>query len=141
MLYQEHTDHILRKTGKVVYNEAHEIDVNAEIDDGSDIAELMKIFKSPAIPDNSKFPRVCSGIRNLKEGKGRYEMCTLVEEYAEQKVKEAEQKAREAEKRLADRMLRDGKLTMDDISIYFPTLSEDDINELERGEIQFPHKP
>lgn len=93
-----HIDRILRETGKIVYNGANEIYVNAEIDDGSDIAELMKIFKSPAIPDNSKFPRVCSGIRNLKEGKGRYEMCALVEEYAEQKVKEAEQKAREAEK-------------------------------------------
>lgn len=55
-------------------------------------------------------------------------MCALVEKYAEQKTKEAE-------KRLADRMLKDGKLTMNDISIYFPTLSEDDINELERGEL------
>ena len=121
-------DRILRETGKVVYNGANEIYVNAEIDDGSDIAELMKIFKSPAIPDNSKFPRVCSGIRNLKEGKGRDEMCALVEEYAEQK-------ARETEKRAAEKMLKDGKLTINDISIYFPTLSEDDINELERGEI------
>ncbi|MDE7273781.1 MAG: Rpn family recombination-promoting nuclease/putative transposase [Lachnospiraceae bacterium] len=130
-----HVDRILRETGKFVYNGVNEIYVNTEIDDGSNIAELMKIFKSPAIPHNSKFPRICSGIRNLKEGKGRDEMCALVEEYAEQKVKEAEQKAREAEKRLADRMLKDGKLTMNDISIYFPTLSEDDINELERGEI------
>lgn len=62
-------------------------------------------------------------------------MCALVEEYAEQKVKEAEEKARKAEKRLADRMLKDGKLTINDIPIYFPTLSEDDINELEKGEI------
>lgn len=52
----------------------------------------------------------------------------IIEEYVEQK-------AREAEKRLAERLMKDGKLTMDDISIYFPTLSEDDINELERGEI------
>lgn len=130
-----HIDRILRETGKVVYNGANEIYVNAEIDDGSDIAELMKIFKSPAIPNNSKFPRVCSGIRNLKEGMERDKMCALVEEYAEQKVKEAEEKARKAEKRLADRMLKDGKLTINDISIYFPTLSEDDINELEKGEI------
>ena len=55
-------------------------------------------------------------------------MCALVEEYAEQK-------ARETEKRAAEKMLKDGKLTINDISIYFPTLSEDDINELERGEI------
>lgn len=123
-----HIDRILRETGKVVYNGANEIYVNAEIDDGSDIAELMKIFKSPEIPDNSKFPRVCSGIRNLKEGKGRDEMCALVEEYAEKK-------ARETEKRAVEKMLKDGKLTINDIFIYFPTLSEDDINELERGEI------
>lgn len=30
-------------------------------------------------------------------------------------------------------MLRDGKLNMNDIPIYFPTLSDDDINELEKG--------
>ena len=48
-------DRILRETGKVVYNGANEIYVNAEIDDGSDIAELTKIFKSPAIPNNSKY--------------------------------------------------------------------------------------
>lgn len=121
-----HVDRILRETKKIVCNGTNEIYVNTEIDDGSDIAELMRIFKDPAVPDNSKFPRVCFGIRNLKEGKGRNEMCALVEEYAEQKAKEAE-------KRLADRMLKDGKLTMEDISIYFPTLSDDDINELKRG--------
>lgn len=94
----------------------------------------MKIFNSPAIPINNKFPLVCSGIRNLKEGKGRNKMCALVEEYAEQKVKKyAEQKAKETEKRLAERMLKDGKLNMEDIPIYFPTLSDDDINELKRG--------
>ena len=121
-----HVDRILRETKKIVCNGTNEIYVNTEIDDGSDIAELMKIFKNPAVPNNNKFPRVCSGIRNLKEGKGRNEMCALVEEYAEQKAKETE-------KRLAERMLKDGKLNMEDIPIYFPTLSDDDINELERG--------
>ena len=29
-------------------------------------------FTSPAIPDNSKFPHVYFGIRNLREGKERY---------------------------------------------------------------------
>lgn len=114
----------MRETKKIVCNGTNEIYVNTEIDDGSDIAELMKIFKNPAVPNNSKFPRVCSGIRNLKEGKGRNEMCALVEEYAEQKVKEAE-------KKLAERMLKDGKLTVEDISIYFPTLSGNDINKLD----------
>ena len=61
-------------------------------------------------------------------------MCSLVEEYAEQKIKEyLEQKTKETEKRVAERMLKDGKLNMEDIPIYFLTLSDDDINELERG--------
>lgn len=111
-----HIDRILRETGKVVYNGANEIYVNAEIDDGSDITELMKIFKSPAIPNNNKFPRVCSGIRNIKEGKGRDEMCALMEEYAEQK-------ARETEKRAAEKMLKDGKLTINDISPHFQRMT------------------
>ena len=81
---------------------------------------------------NSKFPHVCFGIRNLREGKERDKMCSLVEEYAEQKIKEyVEQKTKETEKRLAERMLKDGKLTVEDISKYFPALSGDDINELE----------
>ena len=91
-------------------------------------------FKNLTISDNIKFPHVCFGIRNLREEKGRDKMCSLVEEYAEQKVKEyVEQKIKEAERRLAERMLKDGKLTVEDISIYFPTLLDGDINELERG--------
>lgn len=43
--------------------------VNTEIDDKSDIAELMKIYSSPDLPGNNKFPKTCAGIKNLKVGK------------------------------------------------------------------------
>lgn len=64
-----HVDHILRETAEVANNGFYEIYVNTQIDDGSDIAELMKIFKSTEVLENSKFPRICFGIKNLKIGK------------------------------------------------------------------------
>lgn len=99
-----HVDRILRETKEVVNNGFYEVYVNTQIDDGSDVAELMKIFKSAEVPENSKFPRVCSGIKNLKVGKGRDVMCAIVEEYAEKKAKETAIET-------ASSLLKIGKLT------------------------------
>ena len=66
-----HIDRVLQETGDVVDNGFYEIYVNTEIDDKSDIAELMKIYSSPDLPENNKFPKTCAGIKNLKEGRTR----------------------------------------------------------------------
>ena len=58
-----HIDRTVRETGKTVYNGFEEIYVNAAVNDGSDIAQLMDIF----INDNAysdKFP-VTSSIKRL----------------------------------------------------------------------------
>ena len=84
--------HIIRsikETKKKVYNGFNEIYVNTMIDDGSDIAELMKIFKSSDVPDNKKFPRICEAIRAIKTEKGSDIMCKLVEEYVRQERKKS----------------------------------------------------
>lgn len=83
-----HFDHTLRETGEVIENGYHEIYVNAEINDGTELAEYMEIFKSPDIMDNKKFPNICSSVRYYKEGKGRNKMCTVVEEYAREYAEE-----------------------------------------------------
>lgn len=110
-----HVDRILRETAEVANNGFYEIYVNTQIEDGSDIAELMKIFKSTKVPENSKFPRICSGIKNLKIGKGRVSMCAIVEEYAEKKAKVAA-------KETASSLLKIGKLTIEEIASSIPLL-------------------
>lgn len=46
--------------------------VNAEIDDGSDVAELMKYFKT-ADPNDMRFGALSERVRFLKTKKGGYE--------------------------------------------------------------------
>lgn len=103
----------------------YEIYVNTEIDDKSDIAELMKIYSSPNLPENSKFPRTCEGIKNLKVGKGRDNMCAIVEEYAKEQAKQ-----------MALRFLRMGKLSVEEIAEGIPSLSVEEIIELQESVLQ-----
>ena len=85
-----HVERILRETGDFIDNGFHEVYVNAQVDDKSEISELMKLFKSSGTEGNKKFPVVSKAIKYLKIGKGRNEiMCKAVEEYAEMKTKEA----------------------------------------------------
>lgn len=83
-----HFDRIIRGTGEAVDNGYHEIYVNAEVHDGTDIAEYMEIFSSSDVHANIKFPNICGLVRYYKKGKGREAMCTVVEKYAKECVKE-----------------------------------------------------
>ena len=124
-----HIDRVLRETGDVVDNGFYEIYVNTEIDDNSDIAKLMKIYSSPDVPENSKFPKTCAGIKNLKVGKGRDSMCAIVEEYAEKKAKEQA-------KQMALTFLKMGKLSVEEIAEGIPLLSMEEIIELQESVLQ-----
>lgn len=128
-----HIDRVLRETGDVVDNGFYEIYVNTEVDDNSDIAELMKIYSSPDVPENSKFPKTCTGIKNLKIGKGRDNMCTIIEEYAEKKAKERE---KEQAKQMALTFLKMGKLSVEEIAEGIPLLSMEEIIELQESVLQ-----
>lgn len=83
-----HIDRVVRETGDIVDNGFHEIYVNAEIDDGTDIAALMKILKNNQLENDERFPRVCRRIRYFKEGKGDSDMSEVVEEYAKEYARE-----------------------------------------------------
>ena len=96
---------IIEETKDVLHNGYNEIYVNVKIDDGSDVAELMKIFKSSSITYNKKFPRICKAIKDIKEEKGSEGMCKLVEDYAKQCAKEEKRKGRREGKREAKRNL------------------------------------
>ena len=80
-----HIDRIIRETGEVRTNGFTEIYVNTKIEDGSDTAELMRIFKEQGAYDFEKFPK--TSVRKqqfLKVEGGKEEMCEVVENYARQ---------------------------------------------------------
>ncbi len=85
-----HIDRVVRETGEVQENGLQEIYVNAKINDGSDVAELMRIFKEPDAYNFEKFPKVSKRKKQFKESEGGDEtMCDLVENYAKKKADEA----------------------------------------------------
>lgn len=76
-----HIKQIVDEFQDIVENGYDETYVNTVVDDGSDIAELMKIFKSSEVPEHPKFPRICRTIRHFKIGKGREDMCEAMQSY------------------------------------------------------------
>ncbi len=61
-----HVDRVVREIGKVVYNGFEEIYVNAAVDDGSDVSELMKVFVEDGAY-NERFPKTSEIKRRYKE--------------------------------------------------------------------------
>ena len=75
-----HIDRVIRETSKIVKNGMEEIYVNAAIDDKSDVAELMKVFKEDDAYNDSKFPVTSSSKRRFKTTEeGVKEMCEIIE--------------------------------------------------------------
>ena len=101
-----HIDRVIRETGEVQGNGLKEVYVNTKIDDGSDIAELMRIFKEKDTYDFKKFPKVSGRKKQFKENEGGSEkMCDLVENYAKERAEEA---AKQTEKDNALRFFQNG---------------------------------
>lgn len=91
-----HIDRVIRETGEVQENGLQEIYVNTKIDDDTDIAKLMRIFKEKDTYDFKKFPKVSKRKKQFKENVGGNDkMCDLVENYAKDY---AERVAKEVEK-------------------------------------------
>ena len=89
-----HIDRVIRETGQVVDNGLKEIYVNTKIDDGTDISELMRIFKEDNVYDFEKFPKVSARKKQFKQSEGgRGEVCDLVENYAQECAAIAAKKA------------------------------------------------
>lgn len=85
----------------------------------------MKILRSSKVP----FPNICAEIRNYKVGNGREVMCAIVEEYAEKKAKDRE-------KQSALKFLAMGKLSVEEIAEGIPSLSVEEIKELQESMMQ-----
>ena len=66
----------------------HEIFVNASVDDGSNIAELMQCFKQKNL-NSSKFKAVTRRFKELKETeKGVSAMCKIMEDIIKEEERE-----------------------------------------------------
>ena len=75
-----HVDRIVRETGNLADNGFAEIYVNAEVDDGSDVALLMNIFTEDNAYDDIRFPATSSRKRIFKTTEeGVSEMCEVIE--------------------------------------------------------------
>ena len=73
--------------------ERRKIYVNAKVDDGSKIAQLMKYIKNKH-GEHPLFPKLSARVKYLKEDqKGVEEICEAVEKYAMEKAQKAAQKA------------------------------------------------
>ena len=86
-----HVDRIVRGSGTVLDNGLYEIYVNTKIDDGSDIAQLMKIYKEQNTYDFERFPNVSKRKKQfLKSEEVQGNMVDVVREYAKEYAKERE---------------------------------------------------
>ena len=75
-----HVDRVIRETGAIVENGFTEIYVNAEVDDKSDVSELMNIFVQDKVYDDVKFPITSACKRRYKTTEeGVREMCEIIE--------------------------------------------------------------
>lgn len=104
-----HGEMYIRETGEYVDDGLHEIYVNTKIDDGSNIAELMKCFEQENIK-NVSFPKLSERVTELKDGKKEVEkMCSLIEDYAKDYAKEyAEEVKNESIKQIAIALIHSG---------------------------------
>lgn len=83
-----HAEMTCRETGEILEDGLHTIYINAEHDDGSKIARLMRDFLNPDM-NNAEFPRTSQRVQKMKhDEKGAKDMCEAIEEYAKEYAKE-----------------------------------------------------
>ncbi len=74
-----HVDRVVRETGTIVDNGFEEIYVNAAVNDGTDVAELMEVFTEENAY-NEKFPLTSAGKHRYRETEeGQQIMCEIIE--------------------------------------------------------------
>lgn len=76
-----HIDKVIRENGELIDDGLQEVFVNTCIDDGTDIADLMRCFMQKEV-HNQKFPKLSSRVNYLKEDEGGVSvMCEIMEKY------------------------------------------------------------
>ncbi|MBQ2410710.1 MAG: PD-(D/E)XK nuclease family transposase [Selenomonadaceae bacterium] len=108
-----HVERIIKETGDKVYNGTQEIYINAEIDDNSDIAKLMKVFVEDSYYDD-KFPATSERKRIFKTTEeGVNEMCEVIERNRAEARAEGRAEGRvEGQLSLLTKLVKLNKLTL-----------------------------
>ena len=76
-----HIDKVIRENGEPIDDGLQEVFVNTSVDDGTDIADLMRCFMQKEV-HNQKFPKLSSRVNYLKEDEGGVSvMCEIMEKY------------------------------------------------------------
>ena len=108
-----HIDRVIRETGETFGDEAHIIYVNAQIKDETNLGKLMHDF-SCIDPNDMKYQVLADRVRYFKEDqKGVATMCRAFEEVREESIREG---ARATSIAVAQRMIRNGKYSFDEIA-------------------------
>ena len=118
-----HVDRIVRETGNLADNGFAEVYVNAEVDDGSDVALLMDIFTEDNVYDDTRFPATSSRKRRFKTTEeGVSEMCEVIERNRAEALAEGMAKGKTEvaiellkEKLSVDMIARATKLTVEQV--------------------------
>ena len=119
-----HVNRCLLETGDIVNNGIHELYVNAAVNDGSDIAELMQYFMN-SNGYHPKFEKLSKRVQYFKEQQeGVSSMSSVIEDYANKVANERETKA-------AAIMLKEG-VPIEIILKALPSLSLDFIRQLQQ---------
>ena len=106
MIY--HIDKIIRENGITVEDGLHEIFVNAAVDDGSNIAELMQCFKQKDL-NNLKFKAVTRRFKELKETEGGLNaMCKIMEDIVKEENEKILKEEREKNRKRIVKMISKG---------------------------------
>lgn len=88
-----HVKKLILETGEVIDDGETDIFVNTEINDGSEIAALMKCFLEK-YPDDPKFPKLQQQVAQIKGTEGGISaMCEIMEQYAKEYARESNIKA------------------------------------------------
>ncbi len=76
-----HIDKVIRENGEPIDDGLQEVFVNTCVDDGTDIADLMRCFMQREVHD-PRFPKLSSRVSYLKEDEGGVSvMCEIMEKY------------------------------------------------------------
>lgn len=131
-----HIERRIQETGTLVDNGFHEVYVNAEIHDGSRIANLMQ-YMNHTTGQQAEFPRVSARVKYFKEEqKGVETMCELVEQYAQEAEQRVKEVAKEAAMETARMFLLNGasyemaqksvkNLTKEELAVIYAEVKEE----------------
>lgn len=119
-----HIDNVIRETNTVVDDKCYRIFFNTKIKDGTELSELMECFTKKDFED-PKFPKLSKAFHKYKYTEGGINhMCTVMEEYTNDIIKENEENS------VRNLFLSCKRLSYKDVKNSFQHLSEDEIKKI-----------